>query len=684
MRIRILLSAFIATLLCLLAGLPTAHAESPPVGRAEIPAPTPNGLVATPPLGWNDWYSFYCEVNEQLILETADAMVSSGMRAAGYEYVNLDDCWSAQERNQDGELVGDPVKFPHGIKWLADQVHARGLKLGIYNDVGTETCAKYPGGYQHYTQDAKTFAGWGIDFVKVDWCNIPYADFPGMTKKEIATKLYGEYAAALANSGRRIVFSICTFEEVLNAWEWAPTLGNMWRTSTDYAANWPSILHNIDRQADLARYAGPGHWNDPDILQVGVTNGKLTHEQEKAHFATWAMLAAPLLAGNDLRTMTEERRQILTNTDLLAIDQDPLGHGASRISQNAGSDGRPAAEVWARPLANGDVAVLLLNRGNVPISIGTTSDAVGLPRALAYSAKDVWNGTTTQLGRQITAEVPATAAKVFRISARDANRVPPLTTASVTGRPLPDTTVVAVGAGDSVELTSTVTNSGRQGITDVRARLELPDGWAATALTSSSATILRGGDSMTTRWKVQAPAAQQPGDLAIGVAAEYRWHEQILRSAPSSTTVTIAEPPAAGVSRLEHLPRVFGQTGWGSLGIDSDYQAKPLVVDGIVHPHGFWAHATSTLAWYAPDCSRLTAGFGLADTAGAGRGEVRFTVHADGSEIFSSAQLHGGDPLGVVDVALPPGTKSVALIADGGSDVNYDHAVWTAPQLTCG
>jgi alpha-galactosidase len=280
------------------AGAATAHALD-------------DGLARTPPLGWNNWYATFCDVDEQLIKQTADAMVASGMRDAGYRYVNIDDCWMAPERDAQGRLQPDRDKFPNGIKALADYVHARGLKLGIYEDVGTKTCAGYPGSLGYEEIDARTFAEWEIDFVKVDWCNVPFDQFPGMSQQEVAKELYGRWSRAIQNSGRKMVFSICIWDPTVRAWEFSEPLAHMWRTGHDYGPTWGQVLANADHAETLGEYAGPGGWNDPDILMVGL--GDLTTEEDRSHFSLWSMLAAPLLAGSDLRTMTWQDREILTN-----------------------------------------------------------------------------------------------------------------------------------------------------------------------------------------------------------------------------------------------------------------------------------------------------------------------------------------------------------------------------------
>ena len=319
-----------------------------------------DGLAATPPMGWNSWNHFGCDVDEQLIRDTADAMVSSGMKDAGYEYVNIDDCWHG-ERDSDGNIRPDPERFPSGMKALADYVHSKGLKLGIYSDAGAKTCAGRPGSRGHEYQDALTYARWGIDYLKYDWCH---------TQGLNAEAAYLTMRDGLTTAGRPIVLSICEWG-TNDPWEWAQDIGHLWRTTGDITAcfdcevghgTWSSlgVLRILDKQHGLRGHAGPGHWNDPDMLEVG--NG-MTVNEDRAHFSMWAMLAAPLLAGNDLRKMSEETRQILTNAEVVAVDQDELGVQGFR------SLARGDLEIWYKPLVDGDWAVCILNRGNVPAAV---------------------------------------------------------------------------------------------------------------------------------------------------------------------------------------------------------------------------------------------------------------------------------------------------------------------------
>ena len=318
-------------------------------------AQTFNELAQTPPMGWNSWNKFGCNVSETLIREMADAMVSSGMRDAGYEYIVIDDCWQLG-RDSLGNILPDSERFPSGMKALADYIHSLGLKFGIYSCAGSKTCQGRPGSRGYAFQDARTYAAWGVDYLKYDWC---------YDEGQNPRAAYKTMSDALKECDRPMVFSICEWGES-KPWEWAKGTGHLWRTTADIrdcfqcVFDWGGlgVLDIIDEQVDLWPYAGPGHWNDPDMLEVG--NGGMTEDEYITHFSMWAMLAAPLMAGNDLRDMDESTRKILTNTDVIAINQDPKGEQARRFMDMG------EHEIWAKPLSNGEVAVCFLNRTGEP------------------------------------------------------------------------------------------------------------------------------------------------------------------------------------------------------------------------------------------------------------------------------------------------------------------------------
>jgi len=310
-------------------------------------------LAKTPPMGWNSWNKFACDVNEDLIKQAADAMVLSGMRDAGYQYIVIDDCWHG-ERDSLGFIHPDKNKFPSGIKALADYIHSKGLKFGIYSDAGWQTCGGRPGSRGYEFQDAYQYSKWGVDYLKYDWCNTE------------GLKTEGAYLTmrdALYKAGKPIVFSMCEWGTT-KPWEWAKDISHLWRTTTDISpvfegvvdhGNWQSwsAMKIMDTQVDLRKYAGPGHWNDPDMLEVG--NG-LTLNENRAHFSMWCMLAAPLMAGNDLSNMSKETIEVLTNKDVISVDQDSLGIQAFRYSQN------DSLEIWFKPLTDNNWAMAILNR----------------------------------------------------------------------------------------------------------------------------------------------------------------------------------------------------------------------------------------------------------------------------------------------------------------------------------
>ena len=316
-------------------------------------------LGQTPPLGWNSWNTFACDVDEKLVREMADAMVKSGMKDAGYEYINIDDCWHG-ERDANGNIQVNPERFPSGMKALADYVHAKGLKIGIYSDAGNKTCAGYPGSRGHEYQDAKIYAQWGIDYLKYDWCD---------TKDINPIGAYTTMRDALHTAGRPIFFSICEWGDK-KPWKWARDVGHAWRTTGDIYPCWDCELNHgswsswgvlpiLDKQEKLRQFAGPGHWNDMDMMEVG--NG-MTEAQDRAHFSLWAIMNSPLIAGNDLRNMSDTTRKILTNTRVIAVNQDKLGVQAMKYIH--GGD----LMVFAKPLENKEWAFLFLNRGDTTLN----------------------------------------------------------------------------------------------------------------------------------------------------------------------------------------------------------------------------------------------------------------------------------------------------------------------------
>lgn len=356
-----------------------------------------NGLANTPPMGWNSWNKFACNVSEKLIKEMADAMVTSGMRDAGYVYLVIDDCWQI-DRDAQGNILPDPQRFPSGMKALADYVHSKGLKFGLYSDAGTLTCQKRPGSRGYEFQDARQYAAWGVDYLKYDWCSTSTQNPPAS---------YSIMRDALAKAGRPIVFSICEWG-TSKPWLWAGSVGNLWRTTGDIQDCWDckrdwggmGVVHILDLQDGLESYAGPGRWNDPDMLEVG--NGGMTTFEYRSHFSLWCLLASPLMAGNDLRSMSPEIAEILTNREVIAVDQDPLGMQGRRVKRNG------ELEVWSKQLADGGRAVVLFNRGAKAADVSVSWTDIGYPPHLTAKVRDLWaHKDLDSLSEKFSAEVPS-------------------------------------------------------------------------------------------------------------------------------------------------------------------------------------------------------------------------------------------------------------------------------------
>jgi len=375
-----------------------------------------DGLAVTPQMGWNSWNSFACDINEQLIRDTADAMVRQGLKDAGYEYVNIDDCWHGK-RDENGVIHPDAQRFPSGMKALADYVHSKGLKLGIYSDVGATTCGGHPGSRGHEYQDAITYAAWGVDYVKYDWC-----DSKGLSP----IGAYTTMRDAIRSAGRPMLFSMCEWGDN-KPWEWAADVGHSWRTTGDIYPCWDcelshssfsrlGVMRILDKQAGLRKYAGPGHWNDMDMLEVGMG---MTADEDRAHFAIWAMMASPLILGNDLRSMPESTRRILSNKDVIAINQDKAGIQAWKFM-----DASPL-EYWAKPLANDEWAIMVLNRGEQAANISYDWKAHLLSDDLTkreadfkrkvYNWRDIWGGKSGDTSKKLETKVAPHSVLLLRL-----------------------------------------------------------------------------------------------------------------------------------------------------------------------------------------------------------------------------------------------------------------------------
>jgi alpha-galactosidase len=631
----------------------------------------PEGLALTPPMGFNDWNAFGCDVSETLIKETADVIVSSGLKDAGYEFVNIDDCWSLRERGADGRLVPDPAKFPSGIQGVADYVHDLGLKLGIYGDAGTQTCAGYPGSLGHETIDAATWAEWGVDYLKYDNCNNQSDG-----SRDDYVRRYTAMRDALRDTGRPIVYSICEWG-TSQPWLWAPEVGQLWRTTGDIADTWSSIRSIIASNSKLAQYAGPGHWNDPDMLEIG--NGGMTTTEYRTHMSMWAMMAAPLIIGTDLREASAETLDILSNPELIAINQDALGKQGD-VVQNAGG-----LMVLDKPLASGEHALAFYNSTDAIATIAVQASETGLPPAAAYRLVDASSGTALKFGTVLAAGVAAHGTVVYRASpVAEDERLPPAVALGATHE-----TLIA-GLEEGATLTTEVENLGIDAAVGVEVGVTAPDGWTVTAVDASTTDALEGGDSFETTFRIEVPEGTTPGRHAIGIFAAYRASDE---GDPVTLTnevlaVVVAAPPD-GTTHLARLVPVSAENGLGPVELDlsngdsAEGDGSLLTIEGRIYTHGLGTRSPSDIAYYLGGrCSSLTTDVGIDDQASAS-GSATFTIYADDTVVAESEELTFADEAVTLDADLT-GATWLRLVTDPGAAVTGDYADWAMPLLVCG
>lgn len=669
-----------------------------------------NGLAVTPPMGFNDWNAFGCNVSAKLIEETADAMVANGMKDAGYTYVTMDDCWMAgqeQPRNTDarvqagrdanGTLVPDPTNFPDGIKVVADYVHARGLKLGIYEDAGTATCQGLAGSYGHEAQDAQTFAAWGVDYLKYDFCNYPTTgEFAGKTKTEIAQTLYARMRDALAATGRPIVFSMSlALETDLQQQTWASPLGNLWRTTADISDKWESVVSIFHQNVQYAQYASPGAWNDPDMLEVG--NGGMTDTEYRSHFSLWAMMAAPLIAGTDLRTASAATLAIYNNTDVIAVDQDSLGVQGTVLA----SDGTH----WTltKPLANGDKAILFFNEGSTPafeqMSLASLGRYVAYLPAIvqnatntsatsqaAFQVRDLWAHTDSTVANTLSAWVPPHGVALFRVSSgTSSSDVAPHV--SFGGSASPD----FVPQGTSTTVTAQLTNDGAQVVDNIQVALTAPSGWTVTQDMRASSSV---SATSTTKasWTVAVPTGAVTGTTTLTVTGTYRVGNS--GTTTTTNTLSIVVPPSAPTASA-YLSDLAWVSAKGT--VERDHSVPPfappgsppgapgtITIAGTAYTKGLGTQQGSDIQYYlGGQCSTLTAVAGVDDSAQAfaGTPSAEFQIVVDGNVVFDQTIAKGT----AVNINQPlTGAHVVNLVVVSSSSFASTAADWADAHVTCG
>ncbi|WP_197355998.1 NPCBM/NEW2 domain-containing protein, partial [Streptomyces clavuligerus] len=662
-------------------------------------------LAPTPPMGFNNWNSTHCrpEFNETMIKGVADTLVAKGLRDAGYRYVNLDDCWALPQRNAAGDLVPDPVRFPSGIKALADYVHAKGLKFGIYSSAGTRTCdvQGFPGGLGNERRDAALWASWGVDYLKYDNCHNNGVD---------ARQRYRAMAEALRATGREILLSVCEWGE--NApWEWAGEYGSAWRTTGDIADTWDSMLGIARRNQELAPYARPGAWNDPDMLEVG--NGGMTDTEYRTHFSLWSQMAAPLLIGSDLRTATPATLEILTNREVIAVNQDPLGRQGTVVSRSGG------LVVMTKPLADGGRSVTLTNETAAARTVTTTAEAIGLGGSASYTLRDLWTRQNRTTADTIAATVPAHGTVMYRVTPGEPvppphglSRVGDLRRLSADsnwgpverdrsngeqapgdGRPL---TVggTAYARGLGVHAPSTIGyhlgGACRSLTVDVGVDDEMTAGGSVVFRVLRDGAVaadsgLRTASDPPLRLTADLTGARELRLVVTDGGDGFRWDHADW----AEPTLACGRGPAAGTQVLSTLPWSSAAGGWGpverdrSNGEQAAGDGRLLTVGGTVTADGLGTHAPSAITYYlGGDCTRLTTGVGVDDETGPG-GSVVFQVLRDGAVAADSGRLTGADPARTLTADLSGALELRLVVTDAGDGTTYDHADWLAPRLDC-
>jgi alpha-galactosidase len=692
LRIPAVLIATLGTVAALMAVAAPASSAAPPAPAAHAartagsPSPSYNGLALTPPMGWNDWYQYRCNVTEDDVLANARALVSSGLARLGYDYVNLDDCWMAPTRAADGQLQADPTRFPDGIAWLASQLHSMGLKLGLYESFGTTTCQKLPGSYGHYQQDADTFASWGVDFLKFDYCGVP----AGTTSASLEAD-YQEMSQDLVATGRHIVFSqelpVAAGDanpansNYLPYIAYSSQIANMWRMAPDEGTNFDStVFGHLADDLPLASYAHPGAWNDLDMLMAGNTSFNWTAQQQETQMSIWAEMASPLIDSSDLTSMSATTRQVLGNRAVVSVDQDPLGQQGQLVAQQDGAD------IVAKPLAGGDVAVLLANTSSSPQLVTTTASAAGLGPAYAYAVHDLWAGTRRETAGTIAATVPAQSAVLLRVSplSAPATRVfAPLTSVAVSPDvppAYPGSQFVVAQPGQAISVPAALANDGRRPVTGVSLSLAGPSGWSTGDPVPDP--VLAPGQQLDGTWPVTVPPGTAAGDYTLTATASYRWDGILKDSYTGQADIQIVVPPS-GSPTLDQLSWLSAVNGYGPIGINKNYYGGPLSIHGTVYSHGLWVNSVATLYYYlGGNCTTFTTDLGL-DDSDKGAGAVDYKFYADGQQVYDSGVVTNSTPTVHASVNVS-GAKVLELyVGEGNGTINYGNADLGNPQLTC-
>jgi len=619
-------------------------------GAAAATAQYPN-LAPTPPMGWNDWSYYQCGETEQNVLANAKALVTSGLAAKGYNTVTIDDCWMAPNRDANGNLVANPTTFPDGMAYVGKQLHAMGLKFGIYEDAGTSTCGGYPGSMGHWTEDADLFASWGVDYVKLDGCNVP--DYPGENDEQSYYTAYSAMSSALLKSGRPMVFSISApaYFQGTSDWDtvikWSAQLGNLWREGADTAlgqesgaAKWDAITYNYGYNVGLADLQSPGRWNDPDFLLAGDSG--LTQDEIQSQVALWSMMAAPLISSTDLTKLSAGALAALGNQAVIAVDQDPLGLQGRLVQQGTGYN------VLSKPLTGGDRAVALFNSSDSAQTVTTSAATAGFGSGSSFLLKNLETGAVTQTTGTISVDVPPHGTAIFRVSPGGK----PATTRKVQ----PSTAItwqnVSTATMQNTYLVS-LTDLGSARVTDAKLSVSAPAGWKVSPVTTRLHQVNPGASASAT-YRITGPEAV-PGTTTtpITATATYRAGAAGPGSVSGQETITSVVPYPTLAGAFNNVGITAESTpAPGNFDGDGDsYSADALATAGVT-PGSTVSANGATFTW--PDVAA-----GTADNVAAA-GEA-ITLSGKGSSLaFLGSET--GAVSGTVTVTYTDGTTSTGSL----------------------
>ncbi|WP_371784255.1 NPCBM/NEW2 domain-containing protein [Streptosporangium subroseum] len=640
-------------------------------------APPP---ISAPPMGWNSRL-LACDVSEAAIKNAADTLAGNGLAAAGYRHVIIDGCWLAKQRDQQGGLVADPARFPSGIKALADYVHGKGLKLGLSHSAGTAACSGGgPGAYRHEAADGAQIASWGVDYLKDDWCSIPTADFPGQNVQQIAQTLYPPMRDALGDS---VAFAMNNEDGSTVPWLWGRQVATTWRTNvvtSPLADSYGSMVTAWENNMLRGEYAGPGSWNDPDLLQAG--RGGMSAREYQTQFSLWAVMASPLIAQADVAKLNGD---LIGNAKVIAVDQDPLGVQGRYTS----TDGW--YHVIDKPLGNGDHAVVLFNESNRYAIITATAGRLRLPASPEYRVEDLWTGAVSLTKGNIGAAVPPHGVVMYRISGGGRADAPPAVTfevdpSSFLGNNRP--TILEPGRANRI-ITRVVNTGGTDRINKAAVSLTLPDGWKAKAVTPATSKNLAAGDVFETTWEVTPPADGQLTTYQIGGKVTWKGGPEIT----SGADVLAGRAPASGTTYLSDLPWTVMTNHLGSVERDRSNgdggaaDGRPLTVEGTVYAKGLGGHAPADVEFYVGGrCSTVEFLGGVDDEVDEPtikHGSVEFQVWTDGELAARSGVVTGDQPAKKVTASVK-GATYIRLVATNGVDNAYwDHADFADAKITC-